>query len=92
MNYAIALGFIAGILTTAAYVPQVHKAWHTKSTKDLSGEYLIITAVGLFIWIVYGMVISSYPLMAANVVSISLVLSLIYIKATHGWHAKASRP
>lgn len=84
MDYINILGFVAGIITTAAYVPQVIKTARTKSAKDLSLAWLVASAVGLGMWEIYGLVTMSYPLIAANLVSISLVLYLVKLHMKHG--------
>lgn len=74
------LGLVAASLTTVAFIPQVHKTWKTKSAKDLSlGMYLIFTS-GVILWLVYGILKSDIPIIAANVVTLSLTLILLYFK------------
>jgi MtN3 and saliva related transmembrane protein len=74
------VGFVAGICTTASFAPQVVKAWRTRSTRDISlGMYLLLT-VGITLWLVHGVQIGSRPVMAANAVSLVLVLSVLYLK------------
>lgn len=45
---------------------------------------LIIYFIGLFSWEVYGLIISNIPLIAANAVSILLVIPLIWLKSKYG--------
>jgi uncharacterized protein with PQ loop repeat len=49
-----AIGFLAGLLTTAANVPQVWKTYRTRSGEGLSFRMLVSLASGLTLWIVYG--------------------------------------
>lgn len=78
------LGLAAGILTTAAFAPQVLKAWRTRRTRDLSlGMYLALAA-GVALWLVYGLLIGSLSVVAANAVTLVLVLALIALKLRHG--------
>ena len=55
------LGLIAASLTTAAFIPQVYKAWKYKSTKDISIVMYLILLIGLFLWIIYGIYHRSIP-------------------------------
>lgn len=74
------LGLVAASLTTVAFIPQVHKTWKSKSAKDLSlGMYLIFTS-GVILWLIYGILKSDIPIIAANVVTLSLTLVLLYFK------------
>ena len=84
MDYITLLGLVAGTLTTLSYVPQLHKAWSTKSTKDLSEVWLVTAAVGFVIWTAYGFLLSSYPLIVSSGVTLVFMLFLIYLKSTHG--------
>ncbi|AHG89168.1 hypothetical protein J421_1631 [Gemmatirosa kalamazoonensis] len=61
------VGYAAGFLTVASYVPQVVRTWRTKETKDLSyGMFgLLVTAAAL--WITYGALSSQWPVIATNV-------------------------
>ena len=74
------LGLVAASLTTVAFIPQVHKTWKTKSAKDLSlGMYLIFTS-GVILWLIYGILKEDIPIIAANIVTLSLTLVLLYFK------------
>jgi MtN3 and saliva related transmembrane protein len=47
MDTITLVGFIAGTLTTVAYVPQVVRSWKLKETKDISLSMLVLYAVGV---------------------------------------------
>ena len=80
MTASMILGLVAAGLTTVAFIPQVHKTWKTKSAKDLSlGMYLIFTS-GVILWLIYGILKDDIPIIAANVVTLSLTLVLLYFK------------
>ena len=61
-----ALGAVAGVLTVVAFLPQVVRAWRTRSTRDLSlgGFALLITAGAL--WMLYGALGGDWPVVATN--------------------------
>jgi MtN3 and saliva related transmembrane protein len=60
------IGYIAGFLTTLAFVPQVVRAYRTRSVKDLSWIWLFIFSTGLFMWLTYGLVLNDWPMILAN--------------------------
>ena len=78
-----ALGFIAGTLTTAAFVPQVMKSW---SSRDLSGislrMYSLFTA-GVALWLIYGIALTSWPIIIANAITLALAGGVLILKLRH---------
>jgi MtN3 and saliva related transmembrane protein len=74
------IGFIAAILTTVSFVPQVLKVWRTRSAKDISlGMYSLFT-LGIATWLVYGVLIDSWPVILANLVTLMLAGSVLVMK------------
>jgi len=80
MDTITLVGFIAGTLTTVAYVPQVIRSWKLKETKDISLSMLVLYAVGVSLWLVYGIWMDALPIIAANGISLGLILILLGIK------------
>lgn len=74
------LGLIAGTLTTAAFVPQVLKTWRTRSTHDISLGMFALFSSGLVLWLVYGLVIGSLPVVVSNAVTLALALVILAFK------------
>jgi len=77
------LGFVAGTVTTLSFLPQVHKAWRTKRCDDLSLTMLLALALGVSLWLVYGLALRAAPIIATNAVTLALVLILISFKARY---------
>jgi MtN3 and saliva related transmembrane protein len=78
------LGIVAGTLTTLAFVPQVLMVWRTKSAKDISlAMYLAFTS-GVALWLLYGVLIGSLPLVLANGVTLVLALLILVMKLRGG--------
>ena len=84
MAYVEFLGFVAGFCTTLAFLPQVIRTYRTKSTKDLSSGMFIILTIGLSLWIVYGISISSLPIIIANTATLLLVFIILIFKLKYG--------
>lgn len=80
MEYIDILGFTAGTLTSASFLPQLIRAVKTKSLDDVSLGMLMILASGVFLWLVYGMLIGAFPVIISNFVSFILVISIIVLK------------
>ena len=74
------LGTAAGTLTTVAFVPQVARAWRTKSVADLSLWMLLAFASGVLLWTLYGVVTKAMPLIVSNSITFVLALTLLVMK------------
>jgi len=79
-TFTLILGLTAAFLTTFAYLPQSLKAIRTKHTKDLSLPMILMLELGLITWLIYGILISSIPIIAANTISIVLMTIILYLK------------
>jgi len=79
MNVEI-FGYIAAILTTAAFLPQLIKTLKTKKADDVSLITLIMFIVGVLCWIIYGYKISSIPILLANLITLILNLLILISK------------
>ena len=74
------LGLIAGALTTLSGLPQIIKIWLTKKTEDLSLSMYIILSIGVFLWLIYGVMVKDIPIIAANIIGIILIVSILVLK------------
>ena len=79
-----AIGFVAAMLTTVAFLPQVVKVWKTQSAKDVSlGMYFILT-IGVALWLVYGIFIVSWPMIISNAITLVLASAVLGMKLKFG--------
>jgi MtN3 and saliva related transmembrane protein len=74
------MGMVAGVLTTACWLPQLVRSWRTRSTRDFSWLYLIVLTVGVSMWAVYGILRRDPAVIVANVVTVTFLLFLLVIK------------
>ncbi len=79
-----ALGFLAGALTTIAFVPQALKIYTTKSGRDVSARMFLIFSAGVILWLIYGVMIGSLPMILANIVTLILSGTIIVLKIRYG--------
>ncbi len=77
------IGIAAGTLTTLSFLPQVIKAWRSKSVKDISLGMYAIFSLGLALWIMYGVIVRSIPIIAANSATLGLAGVIIFLKLKH---------
>lgn len=74
------IGSVAATLTTVSFLPQ---AWHTFRTKNVSGISLGMYAVfttGVACWLVYGLLISAWPIVISNAITVSLAAVILMMK------------
>lgn len=74
------LGMVAGVLTTAAFVPQAAKSWRTRSASDFSLPMLLMFCAGIVMWLGYGVLIASPGLALANGVTLPLAALILAVK------------
>ena len=71
------IGYAAAFLTTIAFVPQAYHSWKTRDLTGISLPMYSLFTTGVALWFVYGLYISSMPVIIAN--AITLILSAIVL-------------
>lgn len=74
------IGFVAGACTTIAFVPQVIRVWRLKDARDISLATFLVFSVGSFVWLIYGILIVSVPVILANAVTMALAITILSLK------------
>lgn len=80
MNLENILGYIAATLTTFAFLPQAWRIYKTKDTKAISFWMYLIFSLGVFLWLVYGVLIGAWPIVVANSITLLLSLWILWMK------------
>lgn len=70
-------GYVSGICTTMAFLPQAIKSIVTKNVSGLSLSMYVIYCLGLIFWILYGIYLNSFQIILFN--SITLVFNGIIL-------------
>ena len=83
MNFVSIVGFGAGTLCTLAYLPQALHSFRTKSVRDLSLSMLLSLNVGILLWVAYGFLIHSLPLILPNAITFFLAFPLLIMKVRY---------
>ena len=76
-------GLAAALLTTIAFIPQLYKTWKSQSSNDVSALTLVMFITGLLFWIIYGLQINSLPIIIANVITLLLNSSILFLKLSN---------
>ena len=74
------LGTAAGLLTTGSFVPQVTKAWREGDTGALSLRMYLVMTAAFALWLGYGLLIGSWPVVAFNVCNLVLGAAILWLK------------
>lgn len=88
MTTATLIGLVAGTLTTLAWLPQVLRAFRTRSTKDFAWEWFAMFGTGVGAWLIYGFLAAAPAVIAANALTLLLVLALGALKASHSQRSR----
>ena len=83
MKYFEIIGFLAAILTTVAFFPQVIKVYKTQNTQSISLSMYIVFSMGILLWLVYGFYLNSLPMIIANTITLVSSIYILYMKLKH---------
>jgi MtN3 and saliva related transmembrane protein len=73
-------GYPAAFLTTIAFVPQALHSWRTLDLSGISLPMYALFTLGVALWLGYGLVIGSLPVIAANAVTLVLASMVLWLK------------
>lgn len=80
MDWVELLGYFAAFCTTISFLPQTIKTIKTKDTSGLSLSMYVLFFIGIACWFIYGLIISNYPLLIANGITIILAGIILFMK------------
>lgn len=83
MNSTDLIGYCAALLTTIAFVPQAHHSWKTRDLSGISLPMYGLFSLGVLSWLVYGLLIDSWPIIAANAITLILACAVLILKIKH---------
>lgn len=78
------VGASAATLTTLCWLPQAIKIIRTRDAAAVSLLTYSVFAVGLALWLSYGVLLGSWPLIGSNTVTLVPVVAIILLKLRHG--------
>jgi MtN3 and saliva related transmembrane protein len=83
MNYTDLIGSIAAALTTTAFLPQAIHSWKTRDLSGISLPMYSLFSVGVACWFIYGLMITSWPIIIANGITLLLASVVLCLKLKH---------
>ena len=78
------IGAVAAVITSLCWLPQTLVMLRERRTSGVSLATNLAFAAGISLWLVYGLLIGSWPVVAANVVTLCFVLAIIGLKLRYG--------
>jgi MtN3 and saliva related transmembrane protein len=76
-------GYSAAVLTTVAFIPQALKSWRTRDLSGVSLTMYSLFTAGVALWLAYGIFLDSWPIIIANMVTLSLAGTVLALKVLH---------
>ncbi|HYD96027.1 MAG TPA: SemiSWEET transporter [Noviherbaspirillum sp.] len=74
------VGTIAATLTTVAFAPQALMTLKTRNVEGISLSMYSIFSAGVFFWLLFGVLIKSWPMIIANTVTLVLAMTILTLK------------
>jgi MtN3 and saliva related transmembrane protein len=84
MTIVDVIGAVGGTLSTLCWLPQVRKVLIEKDTHSISLPTFAVLAIGVACWIVYGVGTGDRVVIAANAVSLCLIVAILIAKLRYG--------
>jgi|LauGreDrversion4_2_1035121.scaffolds.fasta_scaffold438145_1 MtN3 and saliva related transmembrane protein len=92
MNFVEWIGYIATACSAISYLPQVKHLWKTRSAQGVSlGSYLLLI-MGNSLWLWYGVCLGKWPIIIANCMVLTSLVSALGLKLFIDYTEKKKRP
>jgi MtN3 and saliva related transmembrane protein len=78
------LGYLAALLTTLAFLPQVIRIWRTRSARDVSLPTFLMFTSGVALWLAYGIALGVWPIILANTLTLVFSAAILVMKLRFG--------
>jgi MtN3 and saliva related transmembrane protein len=80
LNWIDYLGLFGAFLSSITFLPQVYKAWKTKSVGDLSIWMILILLANVSTWLIYGLIKDDFAIIIANSIILFLSFLMLFFK------------
>jgi MtN3 and saliva related transmembrane protein len=74
------IGALAALLTTCSFIPQALKTFRTRDVSGISLSMYSAFTAGVTLWLIYGILLNAWPIIIANAITLSLALSIVWMK------------
>lgn len=80
MGLVDVIGTGAALCSMASFTPQLVKIWKERDASSVSLRMYAITCTGFALWITYGVLLKSLPVMVANSVCLAESAAILVLK------------
>jgi MtN3 and saliva related transmembrane protein len=80
MQIDLIVGSVAAVCTTTAFLPQTIHILRHRNTDGISLLMYSIFSVGVALWLIYGILLVSWPVIIANAITLVLSLTVLGLK------------
>jgi MtN3 and saliva related transmembrane protein len=84
MHIDTAIGLVAGLLTTVAFVPQALRIYRTRSARDISLHTFAAFTLGVMLWLAYGILRHEAPIIVWNAITLAIAAAILGMKLRFG--------
>jgi MtN3 and saliva related transmembrane protein len=77
---ANAVGVGAALCSMTSFAPQIAKIWRERDASSVSLRMYIVTVTGFSLWIAYGVLIGSWPVVGSNIVCLVMSGAILALK------------
>jgi MtN3 and saliva related transmembrane protein len=74
------IGYAAAFCGTVSLIPQIVKLRKERSAKAISATMYLIYTFGVVLWLIYGIMINSIPLIIAEIITLVLSITILIMK------------
>ena len=85
-----AVGTLAALCSMTSFAPQLIKIWKEKDASQVSLWMYLVTVVGFGLWIAYGVMLKSWPLVGSNSVCLLMSASILALRVRYGGEAPSA--
>lgn len=77
------VGYAGAVTGTSFMLPQVFKTLKTKSVEDLSWGMLLLFGLNCILWMAYGFLAHTFPVLLTNVIAFVVLLLQVVLKVRY---------
>ena len=74
------VGTGAALCSIASFAPQMIKIWKEKDASSISLKTYSLTVACFVLWVIYGVLIGAWPIVAANAMAFLMALGVLIMK------------
>lgn len=88
LSAADLIGTAAALCSMASFTPQIVKIWRERDASSVSLRMYVVTVTGFSLWVAYGAMTGSWPIVGSNVVCLILSAIILGLK----WRFRDGQP